>query len=280
MRRASCVAIALALAVPACSPFGAGAFHCERDDQCVDGARAGYCEEPVGFCAFDDSGCDSGRRFGASSGSVADQCVDATNLQVDAGTGDATSTVDADFTGCYGHGALVVCPVESVPAGGAVSIGVARLVDTTAGSSDCIALRAPGALDVCVIAGAPLSLGAAITATGPRPLVFLADGDLTVGSLIDLASQREYGYIAAGATHTPPTCSAGQNAIGGGGAGGSYGTAGADGGINMPGAIAQTAGPVEPDLVVAGGCPGSPVYSARPRREHPAKAAPAVAPAR
>jgi hypothetical protein len=61
----------LLVGVAACSPYGGGVFHCERDDQCSGG---GTCEAD-GLCSFPDPQCDSGRRYGDLSGPASNKCV-------------------------------------------------------------------------------------------------------------------------------------------------------------------------------------------------------------
>jgi hypothetical protein len=56
-------------------------YRCTEDSQCGSG---GVCE-PSQFCSFADSACAGGRRYGEFSGSVANQCVDETNTEIDAG---------------------------------------------------------------------------------------------------------------------------------------------------------------------------------------------------
>jgi hypothetical protein len=61
----------LLLGLSACSPYGGGAFHCERDDQCTGG---GSCEAN-GLCSFPDPECGSGRRYGELAGDLSRTCV-------------------------------------------------------------------------------------------------------------------------------------------------------------------------------------------------------------
>jgi hypothetical protein len=77
--------VGLAWALTGCK---ADSFACSDASQCQLDALAGYCEAD-GYCSFDDSSCDSGRRYGDLAGSgVAGECV-----AVDDGptTGAATS---------------------------------------------------------------------------------------------------------------------------------------------------------------------------------------------
>ena len=62
----------LALVVGACAPDAA--FHCASSDQCRDGDLVGACEG-TGFCSFPDTHCDSGARYTAAGGALANECV-------------------------------------------------------------------------------------------------------------------------------------------------------------------------------------------------------------
>jgi concanavalin A-like lectin/glucanase superfamily protein len=57
--------------IAACSPYGGGAFHCERDDQCTGG---GTCQQD-GLCSFSDPGCPSGQRYGDLADGLSNSCV-------------------------------------------------------------------------------------------------------------------------------------------------------------------------------------------------------------
>lgn len=65
------VAVAATLAAGGC--LRSTSYPCDRDEQCVFGVQ-GTCED-VGYCAFPDDGCPSGRRFSEGAGPWADQCV-------------------------------------------------------------------------------------------------------------------------------------------------------------------------------------------------------------
>ena len=52
-----------------------GAFHCTDDSQCTIGTTQGRCESATSFCAFPDSACDVGYRYGEQAGSVSNECV-------------------------------------------------------------------------------------------------------------------------------------------------------------------------------------------------------------
>jgi hypothetical protein len=67
-------AAVLAGSLGACT--STGAFECEADAQCQDGARLGRCESS-GWCSFPDAACDSGYKYGTHAGDgLAEACVD------------------------------------------------------------------------------------------------------------------------------------------------------------------------------------------------------------
>lgn len=71
-------------------------YKCSDSTDCGAG---GTCE-PVGFCSFADTGCDSGRRFGEFSGSTyAGQCVGDQQMGPDSGTADGQTT-DGQMGAC------------------------------------------------------------------------------------------------------------------------------------------------------------------------------------
>jgi hypothetical protein len=99
---------ALLVGVVACSPYGGGAYHCDRDDQCTGG---GTCE-PNGLCSFGDPGCTSGRRYGDLSGDLAHTCVgdEPVDAGVDTPVGDgAPDAPAAPFCDAANEPALVGC---------------------------------------------------------------------------------------------------------------------------------------------------------------------------
>jgi Concanavalin A-like lectin/glucanases superfamily len=103
-------AIACAALASACN-YG-GAFMCGSDESCSANGVSGRCE-PSGFCSFVDATCQSGRRYGDSSGSLSGTCVGATGD--DAGVDSATvdmmidtpvgapfcDTADPHLVACY-----------------------------------------------------------------------------------------------------------------------------------------------------------------------------------
>ncbi|CAN5698241.1 hypothetical protein BH11MYX3_BH11MYX3_07280 [soil metagenome] len=82
--------------IAACSPYGGGAFHCDRDDQCTGG---GTCQLD-GLCSFADPGCPSGQRYGGLAGGLSNSCVMG-GIGIDAAMrdGDADGSIDAMIDG-------------------------------------------------------------------------------------------------------------------------------------------------------------------------------------
>ncbi|HWO25502.1 MAG TPA: hypothetical protein VNO30_42475 [Kofleriaceae bacterium] len=69
-------AIAVAVVVLACACEHREPYVCAASDQCVLGGAPGVCE-PTGFCSFDDSACESGRRYEPNAGDeLAGACVE------------------------------------------------------------------------------------------------------------------------------------------------------------------------------------------------------------
>ena len=64
--------VAIALVTGGC--IKQAAYQCASASQCVRDGMQGTCE-PVGYCAFPDSACASGERFGNYSGGYSNQCV-------------------------------------------------------------------------------------------------------------------------------------------------------------------------------------------------------------
>ncbi|CAN5219672.1 hypothetical protein BH11MYX1_BH11MYX1_05170 [soil metagenome] len=228
--------------LPACSPFGGGAFSCERDAQC----GAGACTS--GYCSFPDPGCDSGFRFGPASSTLSNTCV---GSATDASLLDAKTYLDGPPSGvtCFGAGFGKTCFADAdVPT---VAVTITGPIDTDT-STRCAA-TVIGAPPWCVIAGTDVTTTGSIAVTGSRPLVLVATGMLTVEA-IDIASHLAPPRIGAGAVPTADTtrCDPGTPpGNNGGGAGGSFGTIGGTGGNTggIPGAI-------EAPNAMRGGCAG------------------------
>ena len=81
------IAIALAASSGCWKP---ATFECTSDVDCTRGDGSGTCEA-VGRCSFPDPTCASGARFGALSGTYANECVGAPG-------GDVTEPIDAPVT--------------------------------------------------------------------------------------------------------------------------------------------------------------------------------------
>ncbi|MEO6773181.1 MAG: hypothetical protein ABI467_09175 [Kofleriaceae bacterium] len=238
---------AMALGVVACSPFGGGAFSCERDDQCGPGKCS------ASYCSFADSGCASGYRFGDASGPVANSCVGVTGTGSDASVIDLDARTDLDAPApgvvCYGQGFGKICfDAANVPATPATL--TAQTIDTdTSPLCSTVVQTTPG---WCVVVATELTISGTVTAIGTKPLVLLATGTLQVDGTLDVASHRGgqtgAGAVATDATLCDPGTPPGNN---GGGAGGSFGAVGGNGGNN-----GGTAGALQPANSMRGGCAG------------------------
>jgi len=67
-------------------------YGCSSDEQCRDGAEAGWCEAD-GYCSFADDACPDGRRYGGfAPGSIAGACVEGAGSSSDASGGTTTNT--------------------------------------------------------------------------------------------------------------------------------------------------------------------------------------------
>lgn len=160
---------------------------------------------------------------------------------------DATVTTDArcrlGFVDLCGAGA----------AGPALTVSVATTIDTDT-DPRCATLAQPGGPDACLVwvASVSIGVGARLTATGSRPLVIAAAGDLVVDGVVDVSSRRGQARGAGAATECA-TPRAPENDAGGaaGGAGGSFGSVGGAGGT---GDTDQSLGG---DGTALGGLPGS-----------------------
>ena len=243
---------AVAVSVAACSPFGGGAFSCERDDQC----NTGKCSS--GFCSFADPSCPSGYRFGDASGGLANTCV-GDNSNIDAAVEiDSKVFLDAPAPGvtCFGMGFGKTCFMEAnlpnapatVPAG-----------PFNTDNSPLCATNVEGNPPWCVIAATDLTIATGtLAAIGTKPLVLVATGTLSVNGTIDVASHR--GGQQGADSNVAAMCDAGtapNNS--GGGAGGSFGAAGGNGGNN-----GGVAGAIKPTNAMRGGCPGQDGKSGMP----------------
>lgn len=133
------VAIGLAL-VAVLGGCGTSAFVCTASSECADGATAGVCQ-PDGFCSFPDDGCESGQRYGASSGAASGQCVAPSSA--DTGTTGLTASSDGPVT-IDGSGSLATTvtadassdlstnPVDDASSGGGMTTDASSEATTEA----------------------------------------------------------------------------------------------------------------------------------------------------
>ncbi|HUJ62681.1 MAG TPA: hypothetical protein VLX92_29465 [Kofleriaceae bacterium] len=228
------------VALAACSPYGDGGLYtCTTDEQCGAGGKCAN-----GACAFPDTSCDTGYRYGSLSGSLAGTCIGG-GEQGDGGGGS-----DGNGSSCYGE--LDVCLVQapSTP----LTIGTDTSIDTDS-SPMCLPL-AGGATTWCVLGGTQVMVSAGLTATGSKPLVIVATDTIAIGDKLDVASHRNGTTETVGAGADPSACDAGTAPTGdGGGAGGSFGAQGGAGGDSAPNSHGKPgAAATNPSL--QGGCPG------------------------
>jgi hypothetical protein len=226
---------AVALCLAACSPYGGGSFTCTDDDSCGAG---GVCEAD-GFCAFSDTTCASGLKYGGLSGPSSNQCVPAAGG--DGGVADAApDTPPNEF--CYGTGVVVAC-FAAPPTG---TQAIATPIDTDTFSCADVIGTSPG----CVIAADSITISGPVNVTGGQPLVLVAVTTIEISGTLDASSHRggQTGAAANAATCDPGTAPSGAHD---GGAGGSFGGTGGGGGggTGIPGATSSAA-------TLHGGCPG------------------------
>jgi hypothetical protein len=137
-------------------------------------------------------------------------------------------------------------------------------VDTTINTTlDCnVVLFNPTGGSVCVIYASDLTVTSTVRASGARPLVLAATGNITIDGTLDVSSGA---MIGTGAAADDPTCTTTRAAgtSSGGGAGGSFRGKGGDGGTGTvsPGAAALAGDSVALPAVLRGGCPGSASFS-------------------
>ncbi len=130
LRHAGCNA-ALGTVIGWCGPSCGGddVFACVSDEQCAAGdGRDGRCES-TGYCSFDDTSCESGRRYGShATTGLAGAC-----LPVDEGgsTGPTTSPPGTSgATGTSGDDGVS----DTLPVGGSTTTGVSSTTSSSDGS--------------------------------------------------------------------------------------------------------------------------------------------------
>ncbi len=249
-------AAALVLGIAACSPYSGGAaFHCETDAQCSGGPSGGRCELLTGFCSFADPACNSGHRYGSSSGGLSDVCVG----DEPPGDGSVDSSIDSPpALPCFGT-PLVAC-LTTLPS---QALALPAAINTM---TDCQqVLPQTNGPELCVIAGTSVTVPATTRVTGPRGLVVVSTSTITVDGSLDASSTA----LVPGGGANPSSCPAagtGSSDAGGGagGAGGGFATQGGDGGRGdendngMPAGKASggVAAATQTTAVLRGGCRG------------------------
>ena len=153
---------------------------------------------------------------------------------------------------CFGTGLGVnVCLVA--PPASPLTVTTNTTIMTGPSSAACATVTGPDADNYCVIAGTNVVVSATLRATGPRPLVIVSMGSITVAAAgtIDVASRR--GGTAGAGTAPAALCPGTQEATTrGGGYGGSFGSTGGEGGKSTGG----EPGPAIVPTTLRGGCAG------------------------
>jgi hypothetical protein len=242
----------VATSIAACSPYGSGAFACTDSSQCSGGTCTG------GYCAFEDSSCASGERYGAASGPMSNACVGAVGTTPDAPSiTDDSTLIDAfqyedapppdEF--CYGSGLANPC-FTTMPTG---DLTLAADIDTDT-STSCQATI--GNQPWCVIAANTLTVSANLRITGGKPLVVVGITSVQISGELNVASTRSGGEVQ-GASDDYAMCDKGTPPTGGaGGAGGSFGATGGNGGDGIANNGHGVAGAMQTPAAMRGGCPG------------------------
>jgi hypothetical protein len=166
---------------------------------------------------------------------------------------------------CVGPTDRSIC-LDAAPTG-SVELGTAIDTDKSDADNPCLAHQpaswtAALGPDACFVVGDTVRI-AALVATGSRPLVIVAQHQITVATLLSVASPRIAGETGAGANPTdckPFSRDPSQEPMGGGGgAGGSFMVTGGDGGAgnstNNLGGLAAAADGHAPTRL-RGGCAG------------------------
>ncbi len=170
-------------------------FRCMTNDQCNPG---GTCQ-PVGYCSFVDSACESGQRFGELAGPVAGQCVG------EQGGG------DGGIDGPPGDGPAAGCPADYMPLAG----GPAGHIYKKAPQN----LNWTGQFDFCRGTSARAYLAVPNDVTELMNLHALAAGTFWVG-INDRVVETVYVEPETGGTATFLPWAAGEPDNGGGGGSG------------------------------------------------------------
>src|SRR5262245_9758302 len=154
--------------------FKSVVYQCVNDSECVQGGIQGTCETQD-ICSFPDPNCESGRRFGELAGSLSNQCVVG---PPDAGIVPIDARIDMfvpDARECFGAGTYELCFTGMPPMG---TVSLSGTLDTST-DTRCVAPPAPwmslGQPDACMIVARDLSVTAALTVAGSRPLVLVGE---------------------------------------------------------------------------------------------------------
>ncbi len=235
--------VVVACLLGACSPYGNGAYSCTTNAQCGPGAVC----EPNSTCAFPDTTCPSGYRYGQYS-QPSNECV--TGSSGDGGVDTPIDSPPGEF--CYGDDIVKPCFAQA-PTG-------ARTItsDLTINTDDTTMCMAPlNSSAWCVIAADTIDLTAGVTvkARGSRPLVLVATQSITIAGTIDVSSGR--GDPPGAGANGPACMNSTMPTGGGGGAGGSFGGKGGDAGNQTAAASGGgTAAGIVTVTTLQGGCKG------------------------
>ena len=169
---------------------------------------------------------------------------------------------------CLGTDPFKVCLREMPTTDTSVTVGI-----NTGNSGLClkpadtpIDWAAQNEPDACFIVGANVTLTGNLAVRGPRPLVLVATGTVTLTGQFDLAAHRNQfntnqtppGFNAAACDPVVTPAKADPNGASGGG-GGSLGTKGGNGGTGDNGTVAAGLAVDQTfPTVLHGGCPGAP----------------------
>ena len=191
-------------------------------------------------------------------------------LSADAQTGDtsdvgnvgdapeaADAAVDSQTEPCFGADPVTICFAQPLTTALVITT---QTIETSSGSTACMAYTSPQSVDACVLAGSSITIESGITLTGhgARPLILVSASAISIAGALDVASRRDQ---ALGAGADMPGCMDGIAPSGtvsqvGGGWGGSFGDKGGDGGDGS-GDNGGKAGTAFAPATLRGGCPGS-----------------------
>ena len=187
-------------------------FHCHSDAQCVNGTVQGTCEAN-NFCAFPDTGCDSGMRYGSLSGSAAGQCVEGGGQSVQVavggtvngltGTGLVLQNNAGDDLGISANGPFMF-PTKIVT-GDAYSVTVGAMPSNP--SQACAVANARGVAGTTDITNVSVTCATATYTLGGNVLGLTGTGLVLTDGAEDLAVSTSGGFtftlpVASGAMYS------------------------------------------------------------------------------